>query len=114
MNFLAYDIAVWIFFVGLYGIVTSRHWVHLIMSLAVLQSSSYVLLLALGYRSGAGAPIFAKTSAASPSVDPVVQALMLTDVVVEVTVIAVLLALAVQSHERHGTADPHASRLLKG
>jgi multicomponent Na+:H+ antiporter subunit C len=39
-------------------------------------------------------------------VDPVVQALTLTDVVVEATVVALLLALVVQAHNRFGTIDP--------
>ena len=42
----------------------------------------------------------------TPAVDPVVQALTLTDVVVGATVTALLLALAVQAHKRFGTLDP--------
>lgn len=114
MNFFPYFIAVWLFLIGLYGIVTSRHLIHLIICLAVLQSSSYVLLLAIGYRTGAAAPVFADIPVGTPAVDPVVQALLLTDVVVEVTVIAVLLALAVQAHERTGTLDPHKLGILRG
>ena len=49
-------------------------------------------------------------------VDPVVQALTLTDVVVEATVTALLLALAVQAHKRFGTRRPRpaqrAARLM--
>ena len=36
------------------------------------------------------------------------QALTLTDVVVEATVVALLLALVVQAHKRYGTVDPDA------
>ena len=43
-----------------------------------------------------------------------VQALTLTDVVVEATVIAVLLALTVQAHKRFGTSDPDALGALRG
>ena len=114
MDYFPYAIAVWIFLAGLYGIVTSRHWVHLIISLGVVQSSSYVLLLAIGYRQGAAAPIFVSQPLGTAAVDPVVQALMLTDVVVEVTVVAMLLALAVQAHERTGSLDPEAGNVLKG
>ena len=71
-----------------------------------MQSSTYVLLLAIGYRSGGEAPIFADIPPGTPVVDPVVQALTLTDVVVEATVTALLLALAVQAHKRFGTLDP--------
>jgi len=45
-------------FIGLYGIVTSRNLFHLILCLGVIQSSSYMLLLAIGYHEGAVAPVF--------------------------------------------------------
>jgi multicomponent Na+:H+ antiporter subunit C len=39
-------------------------------------------------------------------VDPVVQALVLTDIVVGATVSALLLAIALQLHKRRNTLDP--------
>jgi multicomponent Na+:H+ antiporter subunit C len=47
-------------------------------------------------------------------VDPIVQALMLTDIVVEVTVMALLLSLAVQIHKRHGTLNPDRLSKISG
>lgn len=114
MTHLPYFVAVWLFAVGLYGIVTSRNLVHLIICLSVVQSSTYVLLLSIGFRTGRVAPIFADIPVGTPTVDPVVQALMLTDVVVEVTVTALLLALAVRAHERTGQLDPHRLGMLRG
>lgn len=106
MSFFPYAVAAWIFVLGLYGVITSRNLIHLVVCLSVLQSSTYVLLLSIGYRLGAAAPIFAKMPVGTPAVDPVVQALMLTDIVVEVTVMALLLSLAIQAHKRSGTLDP--------
>ncbi|MGH9557659.1 MAG: sodium:proton antiporter [Bryobacteraceae bacterium] len=114
MNYLGYIVAAWLFLIGLYGVVTSRNLVHLCICVGVIQSSSYVLLLAIGYRTGRPAPIFADIPAGTLAVDPVVQALMLTDVVVEVTVIALLLALAVQIHKRKNTLDPNRLAELRG
>lgn len=114
MNYLPYAVAAWLFLVGLYGVTTSRNLVHLCICLSVIQSSSYVLLLAIGYRTGRPAPIFKDIKPGTPAVDPVVQALMLTDIVVEVTVIALLLALAVQVHKRNGTLDPSRLNETKG
>lgn len=106
MSFLPYAVAAWLFGAGLYGIVTSRNLIHLVVCLTVLQSSTYVLLLAIGYVNGGKAPIFADIPQSSTVVDPVVQALTLTDVVVEATVVALLLALVMQAHKRFGTLDP--------
>ena len=99
---------------GLYGIVTSRHLVHLVICLSVMQASTYVLLLGVGYRNGAKAPVFADIPGTSQVVDPVVQALTLTDVVVGTTVTAMLLAIAVQAHKRYGSLDPDELQEMRG
>ena len=114
MSVFPYIVAGWLLLVGLWGVVTSRHLVHLIICLAVMQSSTYVLLLAVGYRHGAKAPIFADIPSGTQVVDPVVQALTLTDVVVEATVSALLLALAVQAQKRFGSVDPDELGALRG
>ena len=73
-----------------------------------------MVLLAIGWRNDAQAPIFVDIPPHARVVDPVVQALTLTDVVVEATVVAVLLALTVQAHKRFGTCDPDALGALRG
>src|ERR1700690_2972229 len=96
VTYVGFAVATWLLLVGLYGIVTSRHLVHLCLCLTVVQASTYVLLTVIGYRPGVPAPIFTDNVApGSPAVDPVIQALMLTDVVVEGTVAALLLAITV-------------------
>ncbi len=114
MTVFPFLIAGWIFLAGVYGMVTSRNVIRTIGCLAVAQSSTYVLLLAVGYRRAATAPYFADTSTHTRVVDPVVQALTLTDVVVGATVTALLLGLAIQLRKRHGTLDPDALTGLKG
>jgi multicomponent Na+:H+ antiporter subunit C len=114
LSVLAYLVAVWLLLAGIYGVVTSRHLVHLVTCLSVAQASTYVLLLAIGYRSGAQAPIFGDIPQSTPVVDPVVQALTLTDVVVSATVSALLLAIAVQAHKRFGSVDPDELNALRG
>ena len=114
MDIAPFLVAGYLFIIGLYGIVTSRNFVHLVMCLGVLQSSTYILLLGIGYRTAGAAPIFADIPTSTPTVDPVVQALTLTDVVVEATVVALLLALAVQAERRFGTLDPNEFGALRG
>jgi len=106
MNYLAYAVAGWICLVGLYGAITSRNLIHLALCLTVTQSSTYVLLLSIGYRRGGGAPIFKGTSVGTRAVDPIVQSLTLTDIVVSVTVVGLILALALDVHRKAGTTDP--------
>ncbi len=110
MSVLPWVTAVWLFAVGVYGILTSRHYVHLIGCLTVIQSATYVALLAVGYRFGSVAPIFYTRPPSTPAVDPVLQALVLTDIVVGATVTALLLALTLQVHKKRGTVNPQRLR----
>ncbi len=106
MAMLPYVVAIWLMLVGLYGIATSRNLIHLVVCLGVVQSSTYLLLIAAGFRHHAGAPIYNEVAAGTPAVDPVTHALILTDLVVGATVTALLLSLAVQVYKRTGTLDP--------
>jgi multicomponent Na+:H+ antiporter subunit C len=114
LNSFPYFVSAWLFLCGLYGVATSRHLVHAVVSLAVLQSSTYILLLSIGYRVGGAAPVFADIPVGKLTVDPIVQALMLTDVVVEAVVVALLLAMVVKAHERSGSVSPDDLRTMRG
>ena len=106
MSIYPYVVSAWMVAIGAYGIARSQDLIHLILCLAVVQSATYVLLIGVGYRTGAKAPVFADISPRTPVVDPVVQSLVLTDVVVEATVVALLLALVIQANKRYRTVDP--------
>ena len=112
MSVLPWAVAAWLFGIGIVGIVRSRDMIHLVGCLSVSQGSSYVLLLALGYKWGSVAPVFYDHPPGTPAVDPVVQALVLTDIVVGATITALLLAMTIQIHKRTGTIDPQALKPL--
>lgn len=113
-HLVPYVVGAWLFVVGAYGMVTSRHLFHLIVCMSVVQSSSYVFLLSVGYRGGVGPPVFATSKHGGRAVDPVVQAMTLTDIVVGATVTALLLGLAIQAQKRFGTMDPEELRIQEG
>ena len=114
MTVLPFFLAAWIFLIGLYGIVSSRNLIHMVVCVSVCQSATYVLLLAVGYRKHGTAPVFADVPTNRRVVDPVVQSLTLTDLVVAVAVSALLLALALKTFEHQGSLDPHEIAELKG
>jgi multicomponent Na+:H+ antiporter subunit C len=109
-----YLVAGWICVVGIYGIVTSRNLIHLALCLTVTQSSTYILLLSIGYVKGGGPPIFKGVKLGTTAVDPVVQSLVLTDIVVSVTVLALILALALDVQREAGTMDPDEVAEMQG
>jgi len=114
VDYYPYAVAGILLLTGLYGVATSRNLIHLTLCLTVMQSSTYVLLLAIGYRNGAGAPIFKGKKLGTPAVDPVVQSLTLTDIVVSVTVLALILALALNAERLAGTVDPEELAEFEG
>jgi multicomponent Na+:H+ antiporter subunit C len=114
VSYLPYALAAWLFLVGLAGVATSKNLIHLAVCLTVTQSASYVLLLTVGYVNHGKAPIFKGIPLGSTAVDPVVQALTLTDVVVSVVVVALILALALDAHRLSGTVDPDGIADISG
>jgi multicomponent Na+:H+ antiporter subunit C len=115
VSVLPYLVAGYLILVGSYGIIRSHHLVHAVVCLSITQSGTYVLLLTVGYQHSATAPVFGSTTRPSTDVvDPVVQAMTLTDIVVSATVTALLLALTVQINKRHGTVDPDELIALRG
>ena len=115
MLYIPYVLAVWLFVAGFLGIVRSRNAIHAILCLSLMQSSTYVLMIAIGFKHDAGAPIFSSdVPVGTPAVDPVVQALTLTDIVVATVVTALLLALAIQVYRKTGTLDPEKLRPMQG
>ncbi len=115
MSDAAYLVGAWLLLVGILGIVRTRNLVQAVACLTVCQSGTYVLLLAVGYQDHGTAPIFTSASGPHPPfVDPVVQAMALTDIVVSATVTALLLAIAVQIAKQHRTVDPYELQSLRG
>jgi multicomponent Na+:H+ antiporter subunit C len=110
---LPYAVAAWLLLAGCYGIATSRDFVHVVVCLSVVQSSTYLLLLMVGWSGHATAPVFSDVPVGTRVVDPVVQALTLTDIVVGAAVTALLLALTIQLAKRQGSVDPDRIRSLE-
>jgi multicomponent Na+:H+ antiporter subunit C len=115
MNVYAYAVAGAVVLLGIIGVARSRDLVHAVVSLSISQSGTYILLVAVGFRYGGLAPILNSTVRRStPVVDPVVQALTLTDIVVSAATTSMLLALVVQIVKRRGTAEPDKLHELEG
>lgn len=114
MNTLPFLVAIWLLLAGLYGVATTRNMIHLVSCLFVAQSSGYLFLLCIGYRKGGTAPVTDRVEPGTPFVDPVVQSLALTDIVVGATVSALVLIFALQVYKKTGTLDPRRTRPMRG
>jgi multicomponent Na+:H+ antiporter subunit C len=103
-----------LFLVGLYGLITKRDLVKIILASGVMGYAGNLMLVLLGYRREAAYPILEKGVQARAMVDPLPQALVLTSIVIELGVTALLSALAVRLYQKYKTYDISRIRRLRG
>lgn len=103
-----------LFLVGLYGIMTKRDLIKIILSSGIMGYACNLMIVLFGYRSGASYPILEKGKAATAMVDPLPQALILTSIVIELGATALLAALAIRLFQKYRTYDITKIRRLSG
>jgi multicomponent Na+:H+ antiporter subunit C len=103
-----------LFLVGLYGIMTKRDLVKIILSSGIMGYACNLMIVLFGYRRGAVYPILEKGKEAAAMVDPLPQALVLTSIVIELGVTALLAALAIRLFQKYRTYDITKIRRLSG
>lgn len=103
-----------LFLVGVYGILTKRDLVKIILSVAVMGYAANMFFILFAYRKGAIYPILTKGAGEVPMVDPLPQALVLTSIVIELGTTALLAALAVRLYQKYKTFDITKIRRLSG
>jgi multisubunit Na+/H+ antiporter MnhC subunit len=91
--------------IGLYGMIAERHLARIVLALALVGSGVNLLIVAVGFRPDAAAPILTGDMKPVAMVDPIPQALVLTSIVIDVGVLALALALMIRVHEAFGTLD---------
>lgn len=97
------DLAVGIFFIGLYGAMSQRSIVKTIMSVGVMDVGAITFFMMANHPENARPPILPVPP--ERMADPVPQALMITAIVIGVSVIAMCLAMYIRVAYRYGTAD---------
>lgn len=122
-----YGASILLMAIGLYGAVTKKNLIKVVLGLSILDSGVNLLFITVGYIANKTAPIFSPTvmekfhndvlaaAAASPQemVDPVPQALVLTAIVIGFGVTAVALALVLRLYRHHNTTNIEEIRNLK-
>ena len=103
-----------LFLIGLYGVLTKRDLIKIILSTAIIGYSVNFFLILFAYKKGAIFPILSKGAEPAAMVDPLPQALVLTSIVIELGTTALLVALAVRLVEKYKTFDISKIRRLFG
>ena len=115
---MAYILCFVLLMVGLFGALTQKNIIKIIVSVAIVQYAVNLFLVLVGYRLGGSAPIvpvspYMEDFCAS-AVDPLPQAMVLTAIVIELGVLSLLVALALRLYHRTGTYDITKIRELRG
>ena len=96
--------AIILMMLGLYGILTQRNVIKIIISLNILEIGLNIFIISVGYVEGGIAPIITgSTSDTAIFVDPLPQALVLTAIVIGVGTTALGLALTKKIYAKYGT-----------
>ena len=106
------SIGIVIVLIGIYGILTKRNIIKMVMSLYIMNSGVVLLFVSIGYIIGGQAAIFENSK--KLMVDPLPQALILTAIVIGLATTALLVAIAVRVYEKYGTFDITKIRRLRG
>lgn len=104
--------------IGIYGVLTKKNLIKILLSLSIADSGVNLLFISIGYVMNGTAPIFSSAVLEGelvtvPMVDPVPQALVLTAIVIGLGVTAVGLALVIRLYKHHNTINIDEIRNLK-
>ena len=106
--------------ISMYCILCKRNLIKIVIGLTVLGDSVNLFLICLGYKFGGIPPIITEEYLRNLpvfftlAVDPLPQAFVLTAIVINMSITALALALAVKIYQYYGTLDTTKIRRLKG
>jgi len=111
---IVYLLCALLFLVGLYGVLSKRNLIKIIIGLAVMEYSINLFLVLIGYVKGGTAPILSEDLVNKLFVDPLPQAMVLTAIVIGLATTALLLAIAIRIYRKYNTFDIREIKNLKG
>lgn len=103
-----------LFLVGLFGILTKRNIIKIVIGLSIMEFSIFLFLTLIGYIDGGLAPIITDNIPVNRFVDPLPQAMVLTAIVIGLATNSMLLAIAIRLYKKYKTFDIRKINSLKG
>jgi len=103
-----------LFLVGLYGVLTRRNLIKIVIGVTIMEFSVFLFLVLIGYIENGLAPILTEDLNNPVFVDPLPQAMVLTAIVIGLATSAMLLAIAIRLYKKYGTFDTRKINNLKG
>jgi multisubunit Na+/H+ antiporter MnhC subunit len=103
-----------LFLTGLYGAITRRNLVKIVISLSVMEFSVFLFLALIGYIEGGSAPIIDPSKPDTLYVDPLPQAMVLTAIVIGLATTAMLMSVIIRIYRKYKTLDIREIKNLRG
>ncbi|HUW23311.1 MAG TPA: sodium:proton antiporter [bacterium] len=103
-----------LFSIGIYCILVKRNLIKIIIGIGIAEYAVNLFFILVGYRAQGRAPILAKQQVIQNMVDPLPQALILTNIVIGLAVTVLIVAIAIRIYEKYGTFDITKIRRLRG
>ena len=100
--------------IGVYCILRKRNLIKIVIGLGIIEYAVNLFFILVGYRMYGRAPILARSEEILNMVDPLVQALVLTAIVIGLATTALIVAIAIRIYEKYGTFDITKINKLKG
>jgi len=111
---IVYILCFALFLVGIYGALTKRDLIKIILSIGIMGYAVNLMFILFAYKTDAKFAILIKEGINTNMVDPLPQALILTSIVIELGITALLVTLAIRLFEKYKTFDITKIRRLSG
>ena len=103
-----------LFFIGLFGLLTRKHIIKIFISIAIMESSLFLLFIGLTFEKNSIAPIIDKTHLdISMMNDPIPHAMILTAIVIAMAVLALGVSFAIEYYKLTGKTDIDEMKSLR-
>jgi len=110
----AYLLCFVLFLVGLFGVLTKRNIIKIVIGLSIMELSLFLFFALIGYVDKGIAPIIVQNMEKAKFVDPLPQAIVLTAIVIGLATNAMLMAIAIRLYKKYDTFDIRKINSLKG
>ncbi|RKX67371.1 cation:proton antiporter [candidate division TA06 bacterium] len=105
-----YSTAFVLFLIGLFGVLTRKNIIKILVSLSITETAVNLFLVTVGYIKNGKAPILTNTIGSIGMnnlkfVDPLPQALVLTAIVIGLGTTALSLVIAIKLYKNYGTLN---------
>ena len=95
-----------LFLIGLFGLLTQRHFIKLFISIEIMEVSIFLLFIGLSFQRGLTAPMLGDEIKTFTNMnDPIPHAMILTAIVIGMAVLALGVSMAIEYHKLTGITD---------